>query len=115
VGVRTRTLLNHLLAVASATVNLLLPTSVVPPFAAAAIDTGNLATVIDNFRLAVAGILVALATVFLMVGGIRYLAAGGNRRELERGKEAMKSAAIGYLLAALSPVLIDILKRIAGL
>ena len=75
----------------------------------------DLGQVIDSIRLWVAGLLAALATLFLTIGGIRYLAAGGNRREMERGKEAMRSAIIGYGLAALAPLLVDILRHMVGL
>jgi hypothetical protein len=70
--------------------------------------------VIDGLRVWAAGLLVALATLFLTIGGIRYLAAAGNPREMQRAKEAMRTAVIGFALAALSPLLIDILRRIVG-
>ena len=63
----------------------------------------------------VAGLLAGLATLFLMVGGLRYLVAAGNRREMERGKEAMKSAVVGYVLAVMAPLLIDLLRRMVGI
>ena len=58
-----------------------------------------------------AGVLAALATLFLTVGGVRYLIATGNPRGVEEGKAAIKSALIGYALAALAPMFIDILRR----
>ncbi len=75
---------------------------------------GDLGSVIDSIRNWVAGILAALATLFLTIGGVRYLTAGGNQRIAEEGKEAIKSALIGYALAALSPLLVDILRRVLG-
>ncbi len=77
----------------------------------AASDVG---AVIDNVRNWLTGLLAALATLFLCVGGIRYLTASGNQRSLEQGKEGIKSAVIGYALAGLAPVLVDILKRLGG-
>jgi hypothetical protein len=74
----------------------------------------DLGSVIDGLRVWAAGLLVALATLFLTIGGIRYLAAAGNPREMQRAKEAMRTAVIGFALAALSPLLIDILRRIVG-
>jgi hypothetical protein len=76
---------------------------------------GDLITVIDSIRIWVASLLVALATLFLTVGGIRYLTANGNPRSVEEGKAAIKSALIGYALAALSPMLLDVLRRVLGL
>jgi hypothetical protein len=74
----------------------------------------DLTTVIDSIRIWVASLLVALATLFLTVGGIRYLTANGNPRSVEEGKAAIKSALIGYALAALSPMLLDVLRRVLG-
>jgi hypothetical protein len=79
-----------------------------PAYAAA----GDITTVIDSIRNWVAGILAALATLFLTVGGVRYLVANGNPRAMEEGKAAIKSALIGYALAALAPMFVDILRRV---
>jgi heme A synthase len=107
---RDRRLLPHLLAAAlmAATVIIAAP---LPAHAAAT----SLSDVIDSIQRWVAGLLAGLATLFLMVGGIRYLTAGGNRREMERGKEAMKSAVVGYVLAAMAPILINILRQMVGI
>jgi len=75
---------------------------------------GDLNAVIDSIRAWVAGLLAGLATLFLTIGGVRYLAANGNPRAVEEGKSAIKSAMIGYALAALSPMLVDILRRVLG-
>ncbi len=82
----------------------------VPIYAA----SGDINTVIDSIRNWVAGLLAALATLFLTVGGVRYLIASGNPRMIEEGKAAIRSALIGYALAALSPMLVDILRRVLG-
>jgi hypothetical protein len=74
----------------------------------------SLNSVINSLRLWLVGILAGLATLFLTVGGIRYLAAGGDPAQVERAKTALKSAAIGYALAALAPLLISILRSIVG-
>ena len=49
---------------------------------------GDLGGVIDSIRNWVAGLLAALATLFLTIGGVSYLTAGGNQRTAEEGKEA---------------------------
>lgn len=69
----------------------------------------TLAGVIDNLRIWLLGILAAIATLFLMVGALRYLAAGGDPGQVEKAKSALKSAAIGYGLALLAPVLITLI------
>lgn len=68
----------------------------------------SIEAVVNNIRLWLVGILVAIATLFLTVGGLRYLAANGDPGETEKGKLAMKSAAIGYALALLAPLFVTI-------
>jgi Type IV secretion system pilin len=76
---------------------------------------GDINSLIDSIRNWVTGLLAGLATLFLTLGGLRYLTAGGNQRAVEEGKGAIKSALIGYALAALSPMLVDILRRVLTL
>jgi hypothetical protein len=59
----------------------------------------DLPTVVANLTAWVTGILAALATLFLTIGGARYLMAGGDPAEVERAKGSLKSAGIGYALA----------------
>ena len=80
-----------------------------PAFAAAGSAPASLTSVIDNLRNWLVGILAAVATLFLTVGGLRYLMAGGDPGQVEKAKVALKSAAIGYALAALAPLLVSIL------
>ena len=86
-------------------------TAVLAPPASAATDVNG---VLDSIRTWVAGVLAALATLFLTIGGVRYLVANGNPRAVEEGKAAIKSALLGYGLAALAPMFIDILRRVLG-
>lgn len=76
--------------------------------------SAQLGRVIDNARLWIVGLLAALATFFLAVGGVRYLTSGGNPGAIEKAKSAWKSAAIGYAAAVLAPVLMTALKSIVG-
>jgi type IV secretion system pilin len=89
----------------------LLFTAVFAPPALAATDVNG---VLESIRTWVAGVLAALATLFLTIGGVRYLVANGNPRAVEEGKAAIKSALMGYGLAALAPMFIDILRRVLG-
>jgi len=82
--------------------------------AAVAAAPASLNTVINNIRNWLVGLLVALATLLLTIGGVRYLLAGGDPGEVQRAKNALKSAAIGYEVAALSPLLVSILQHIVG-
>jgi hypothetical protein len=74
----------------------------------------DLPTIIRNLTVWIVGILAGVATLFLTVGGVRYLMAGGDPAEVERAKSALKSAAVGYALAVLAPVLLQILRSIVG-
>jgi len=94
-----------------ASVAALLFTAVFAPPASAATDVNG---VLESIRTWVAGVLAALATLFLTIGGVRYLVANGNPRAVEEGKAAIKSALVGYGLAALAPMFIDILRRVLG-
>ncbi|MBO0882733.1 MAG: hypothetical protein J2P17_20845 [Mycobacterium sp.] len=77
-------------------------------------DLDQLNAVIGNIRWWLVAILATLATLFLTVGGLRYLAAGGDPGEIERSKLALKSAAIGYGLAVLAPLALSILQHIVA-
>ncbi|GHE43802.1 hypothetical protein GCM10018785_11730 [Streptomyces longispororuber] len=68
--------------------------------------------VLDNIRNWIMGVLAGLATVFLTIGGVLYLMAGGDPGEVQRAKTAFKSAGWGYGLAALAPLVVEILKGI---
>lgn len=70
--------------------------------------------VLTNLRNWLMGILAGLATVFLTVGGVRYLMAGGDPGEVEAAKRAFKSAGWGYVGAALAPLIVTILAGIVG-
>ena len=74
--------------------------------------SADLTPVIDSIRNWIAGLLAALATLFLTIGGLRYLTANGNPRAFEQAKDSIKSALIGYALAALAPLLIDVFRQV---
>ncbi|WTX00306.1 pilin [Streptomycetaceae bacterium NBC_01309] len=74
----------------------------------------SIPVVIENTRNWITGILAATATLFLTVGGLRYLLAGGDPGEVEKAKSALKAAAIGYMLAVLAPIILQILQTFVG-
>lgn len=74
----------------------------------------SVTTVLNNIRNWIMGILAGLATVFLSIGGVRYVMGGGDPGEVEKAKTAFKSAGWGYGLAALAPLVVEILKGIVG-
>ncbi|HTZ44874.1 MAG TPA: pilin [Jatrophihabitans sp.] len=75
---------------------------------------GSVDDVLNNIRNWIMGILAGLATVFLTIGGVRYVMAAGDPGEVAKAKIAFKSAAIGYALAALAPLVVTVLKGIVG-
>jgi hypothetical protein len=79
-----------------------------------ALAVNDLPTIIGNLRTWIMGILAALATLFLTIGGVRYVMAGGDPGEVERAKAAFRSAGIGYVLAVVAPVVLTVLKGIVG-
>ncbi|MEO3827367.1 pilin [Actinomadura sp. B10D3] len=84
---------------------------VVPGVAEAVADLNQ---VITNLRNVIVGLLVGLATLFATIGGLRYILAGGDPSEVEAAKKTLRSAAIGYGVAVMAPVLVKILQGIVG-
>ncbi|MFI6300166.1 pilin [Nonomuraea sp. NPDC050790] len=74
----------------------------------------SLDQVITNLRNVVIGLLVGLATLFFTIGGVRYILAGGDPGEVEAAKKTLRYGALGYGVAMLAPVLVNILQRIVG-
>jgi hypothetical protein len=74
----------------------------------------DVSAVITSTTAWITGILAVLATLMLTVGGIRYLLAGGDPAEVAKAKIALRSAAIGYGLAVLAPVIVIILSSLTG-
>ncbi len=97
----------------TALITLGLLVAVAPPaFAAGGAPT--LSGVISNLTNWIVGILAGVANLFLTIGGLRYLTAGGDPGQVEKVKIALKSAAIGYALAVLAPLLVSILASLVG-
>jgi hypothetical protein len=78
----------------------------------AVLAVNDLPTVIDRTTGWLVGILAAVATLFLTIGGVRYVLAGGDPGEVEKAKSAFKSAVVGYALAALAPIVVQIVAGI---
>ncbi|MGW5558595.1 pilin [Micromonospora sp. NPDC003944] len=76
--------------------------------AAVVLAAESIQQVANNIRTWLIGILVAVATLFLTVGALRYMAANGDPGEVEKAKLALRSAAIGYALALLAPLFVTI-------
>lgn len=74
----------------------------------------SVADVIGRLRMLIVGLLAGLATLFLTIGGVRYLAANGDPGGVAKAKEAFKNAAFGYALAALAPLLVSLLQQVVS-
>ena len=87
-----------------------------PPMLAASrpLAADSINQVLSNTTLWIVGIVAGLATLFLTLGGVRYLMANGDPAEVEKAKTALKSAAIGYALAILAPVIVTVLRSLVG-
>ncbi len=86
-----------------------------PTRLAADSQPANLPTVINNATRWLVGISAVLATFFLTMGGVQYLMAGGDPSQVERAKGSFRNAGIGYALAMLAPVILNILQSILGI
>ena len=84
------------------------------PLIASPLAADSISQVLNNTTLWIVGILAGLATLFLTLGGVRYLMASGDPAEVEKAKTALKSAAIGYALAILAPVIVTVLQSLVG-
>jgi hypothetical protein len=74
----------------------------------------NLNQVIGNLQTWVMGILAALATLFLVLSGVYWATAGGDPAQVDKAKQALKNALVGYGLAVLAPILLQVVKGIVG-
>ncbi|MEU5726838.1 pilin [Micromonospora sp. NPDC047738] len=73
-----------------------------------------LPVVIGNLQTWVMGILAALATLFLVLAGVYWATAGGDPAQVDKAKAALKNALIGYGLAVLAPILLQVVRGIVG-
>jgi hypothetical protein len=85
---------------------------VVSPAAFAA--PADLNQVISNLSTWLTALLATLATLMVLVGGVRYILAAGDPSMHEKAKGAIRTALIGYALALLAPILTSIVQQIVG-
>jgi hypothetical protein len=74
----------------------------------------SLPVVIANIQTWIMGILAAVATLFLVLAGVYYATAGGDPAQVDKAKGALKNALVGYGLAVLAPILLEVVKGIVG-
>ncbi|MEV2241114.1 pilin [Micromonospora sp. NPDC049891] len=74
----------------------------------------SLPVVIANLRAWIMGILAAIASLFLVLAGVYWATAGGDPSQVEKAKLALRNALVGYGLAVLAPVLLQVVQGIVG-
>ncbi|GLI00652.1 pilin [Phytohabitans aurantiacus] len=74
----------------------------------------SLPVVIDKLQDWIMGLLAAIATLFLVLAGVYWATAGGDPAQVDKAKGAGKNALIGYGLAVLAPVLLEVVQGIVG-
>ncbi|MEU7769803.1 pilin [Micromonospora taraxaci] len=84
------------------------------PGGAVYLAANSLPVVIANLQAWVMGILAAIATLFLVLAGVYWATAGGDPSQVEKGKLALRNALIGYGLAVLAPILLQVVQGIVG-
>ena len=80
----------------------------------AAFAATDLNQVISNLSSWLTGLLATVATLFLLIGGVRYIFAAGDPGMHEKAKGAIRNAMVGYALALLAPALTSIVQQIFG-
>jgi Type IV secretion system pilin len=74
----------------------------------------SLPVVIANTQKTIMILLGSIATLFLVLAGVYYATAGGDPAQVDKAKGALKNALVGYGLAVLAPVLLQVVIGIVG-
>jgi hypothetical protein len=78
------------------------------------VAANDLFTVIFNLQTWLMGILGAVATLYLVLAGVYWATAGGDPAQVDKAKGALKNALVGYGLAVLAPILLQVVQSIVG-
>ena len=80
----------------------------------ALLAVNSLPAVIANLQAWVMGLLAAVATLYLVLGGVFRVLAGGDPAQVERAHVYLRNALVGYALAVQPSVLLQIVQGIVG-
>jgi len=80
----------------------------------AVLAAASLPQVITNLQTWLMGILAAVATLFLVLAGVYWATAGGDPSQVDKAKSSLRNALVGYGVAVLAPVLLQVAKGIVG-
>lgn len=78
------------------------------------VAANTLPQVVANLQTWIMGILAAVATLFLVLAGVYWATAGGDPAQVDKAKGALKNALVGYGLAVLAPILLQVVRGIVG-
>jgi type IV secretion system pilin len=74
----------------------------------------TLPQVVANMQIWIMGILAAVATLFAVLAGVYWATAGGDPAQVDKAKGALRNALVGYGLAVLAPILLQVVQGIVG-
>ncbi|MEV5691970.1 pilin [Micromonospora globbae] len=74
----------------------------------------SLPVVIANLQALIMGLLAGIATLFLVLAGVYWATAGGDPGQVDKAKAALRNALVGYGLAVLAPILLQLVQGIVG-
>ncbi|MEV4511524.1 pilin [Dactylosporangium sp. NPDC049525] len=116
VGRRRRRIAARVLTVSAVAAALLAVPTVASadPGAPVVVAANALPVVIANLQTWIMGILAAVATLFLVLAGVYWATAGGDPAQVDKAKGALKNALVGYGLAVLAPILLQVVQGIVG-
>ncbi|MBG0568212.1 pilin [Actinoplanes aureus] len=78
------------------------------------LTAATLPQVVANMQVWIMGILAAVATLYGVLAAVYWTTAGGDPAQVDKAKSALKNALIGYGLAVLAPVLLQVVRGIVG-
>lgn len=70
------------------------------------VATGNEGDLIDNVTDWILGITGAIAVIFIIYGGFRYITASGNSQQMETAKNILIKAIIGLVIIVVAYVIV---------
>ncbi|MGX4657869.1 pilin [Micromonospora sp. SCSIO 07396] len=110
-----RVVLRAAVSLAAVVLSLTVPAAAyADPGGAVHVAANSLPVVIANLQAWVMGILAAIATLFLVLAGVYWATAGGDPSQVEKAKLALRNALLGYGLAVLAPILLQVVQGIVG-
>jgi hypothetical protein len=104
----------HAVPVGTATLILLTPAAAHADPTVVTVAANSLPQVVANLQTWIMGILAAVATLFLVLAGVYWATAGGDPAQVDKAKGALKNALVGYGLAVLAPILLQVVRGIVG-